>query len=488
MALAQTLARTIPMSSVDRSWFRMESPENPMMISAVLIFEQPLSVSRLKRTLDERFLTFRRFRQRVIQQGDRAYWQDDPLFHIDNHVHRIALAGDAGKRELQALVSDMNSTALDFRRPLWQIHYIDQYDGGCALLVRIHHCIADGISLVRVLLSLTDKQAEPTLRKMRPAGAPVMPARPENAFRRYTRKLFETGQTAREQASLFMKSLRSDPGYPMKLASTAGGVSFDLLKLGLAPAEPKTCLNPALSGRKQVAWADPLSLAEVKVCARALKGTANDVLLCAAAGAIQKHFNTTGETPPECGIRVAVPFNLRPLNQPIETLGNQFGLVLVSLPVEVGDPVMRFRQIQDNMNRLKRSYQAQVTYSLLDLFGRGPDVLERRALSLLSGKASAVLTNVPGPKEPVYLAGAKLKQPMFWVPQNGNIGIGMSIFSYAGTVQFGITIDRSIPVDPEAAMDYFRESFTELYNHALEKQDQVDQLTESQTAKALEVG
>jgi diacylglycerol O-acyltransferase / wax synthase len=488
MSLAQTLARRIPMSSVDRSWFRMESPENPMMISAVLIFEQPLSVSRLKRTLDERFLTFRRFRQRVIQQGDRAYWQDDPLFHIDNHVHRIALAGDAGKRELQALVSDMNSTALDTRRPLWQIHYIDQYDSGCALLVRIHHCIADGISLVRVLLSLTDKQAEPTLRKMRPIGAPVMPTRPENAVSRYARKLFETGQTAKEQASLFMKSLRSDPGYPMKLASTAGGVSLDLLKLGLAPAEPKTCLNPALSGRKQVAWADPLSLAEVKVCARALKGTANDVLLCAAAGAIQKHFNATGETPPECGIRVAVPFNLRPLNQPIETLGNQFGLVLVSLPVEVGDPVMRFRQIQDNMNRLKRSYQAQVTYSLLDLFGRGPDVLERRALSLLSEKASAVLTNVPGPKEPVYLAGAKLKQPMFWVPQNGNIGIGMSIFSYAGTVQFGITIDRSIPVDPEAAMDYFRESFTELYNHALEKQDQVDQLTESQTAKALEVG
>jgi WS/DGAT/MGAT family acyltransferase len=213
-------------------------------------------------------------------------------------------------------------------------------------------------------------------------------------------------------------------------------------------------------------------------------GTANDVLLCAAAGAIQKHFTNTGEIAPDCGIRVAVPFNLRPLHQPIETLGNQFGLVLVSLPVEVGDPVMRFRQIQHNMNQLKRSYQAQVTYSLLDLFGRGPDALERRALSLLSDKASAVLTNVPGPKEAVYLAGARLKQPMFWVPQSGNIGIGMSIFSYAGTVQFGITIDRSIPVDPESAMNYFRDSFKELYNRALDKQDQ----TSEQSAKALEVG
>ncbi len=472
------------MSAVDRSWLRMESAENPMMISAVLIFEQPLSVSLLKRILDERFLTFRRFRQRVSHRGDRVYWQDDPLFHIDNHVHRIALAGDAGKQELQALVSDMNSASLDFRRPLWQIHYIDQYEGGCALLVRIHHCIADGISLVRVLLSLTDKQAKPTLRQIRPASSRGLPASPEGGFSRTARRLLRTGQAARDQAGLFMKSLRSEPGYPMKLASTAGNISLDLLKLGLAPAEPRTCLNPSLSGRKQVAWAEPLSLADVKDCARALRGTANDVLLCAAAGAIQKHFTNTGETPPECGIRVAVPFNLRPLNQPIDTLGNQFGMVLVTLPVEVSNPVMRFRQIQDNMNRLKRSYQAQVTYSLLDIFGRGPDALERRALSLLSDKASAVLTNVPGPKEAVYLAGARLKQPMFWVPQSGNIGIGLSIFSYAGTVQFGITIDRSIPVDPESAMDYFRQSFIELYNKALEKQDQTDE----HSAKALEVG
>jgi hypothetical protein len=162
-----------------------------------------------------------------------------------------------------------------------------------------------------------------------------------------------------------------------------------------------------------------------------------------------------------------VPFNLRPLDQPIETLGNKFGLVLVTLPVEVMDPLMCFRQVQENMNRLKRSYQAQVTYSLLDIFGRGPDVIERRALDLLSNKASAVLTNVPGPKEPLYLAGSKLTQPMFWVPQSGSIGIGMSILSYAGTVQFGITVDKAIHADPDAVMGYFRESFEALSHAAL---------------------
>jgi diacylglycerol O-acyltransferase len=457
-----------PMSAVDRSWLRMDSPTNPMMISAVLVFDQPIAINRLKRTLNERFLCFQRFRQRVIHEGERVYWQDDPLFDIDNHIHRIALPGNAGKDELQALTSDLNSTSLDLRRPLWQIHYIDNYGGGCALLIRIHHCIADGISLVRVLLSLTDKTPEAKLSRL--SMPPMLPTvTPGRRLRRFTNRVLDSGQAALEQSQLFIQSLRQEPDYPLKLATTAGNIAMDLVKLGLAPFEPRTGLRSPLCGRKQVAWAEPLSLAEVKLCGRALRGSVNDVLLCAATGALQRHFRETGEHIPDCGIRVAVPFNLRPLRQPIETLGNQFGLVLVSLPVEVNDPVMRFRQVQENMNRLKRSYQAQVTYSLLDLFGRGPDILERRALALLSNKASAVLTNVPGPKEAVYLAGAKLVQPMFWVPQSGSIGIGMSIFSYAGTVQFGITIDRNINADPDAVMGYFRDSFAELKDIALQR-------------------
>mgnify|MGYP003637590738 FL=1 len=457
--------KRIPMAAVDRSWLRMDTPSNPMMISTVLVFDKPIAINRLRHLLNERFLRFQRFRQRVVDEGNKVYWQDDPLFDIDNHLHRIALPGKAGKAELQALTSDLNSTSLDLRHPLWQIHYIDNYDGGCALLIRIHHCIADGISLVRVLLSLTDKTPEP--RKQT-----TFPSRPRqqsksSTISKFLHRVLDTTEAATHQARLFIQSVREEPNYPLKLISTASGVAADLLKLGLSPFEPKTCLKSPLSGRKQVAWAEPLDLAEVKACAKALGGTINDALLCAATGALHRHFKASKEVIPDCGIRVAVPFNLRPLNQPIETLGNQFGLVLACLPVEIEDPVMCFRQVQENMTRLKQSYQAQVTYSLLDLFGRGPDILERRALDLLSNKASAVLTNVPGPKEPVYLAGSKLIQPMFWVPQSGNIGIGMSIFSYAGTVQFGITVDKAIHADPNAVMGYFRESFEALSHAAL---------------------
>ncbi len=454
-----------PMSAVDRAWFRMESVENPMMISAVLIFEDSISLPRLKRLLEQRFLSFHRFHQRVVDRGDGLEWQNDPLFDIDNHLHALALPGKGSKNDLQTLVSDMNSTPLDLKRPLWQMHYIDGYDGGCALLVRIHHCIADGISLVRVLLSLTDPTPNATVHDLR-AGK-QRPREDQRSPNLLLHRLAGNARTAIQQGQLFIQSVLKEPRYPAKLARTAGAIALDLARLGLAPFEPRTGLKSPLSGRKQVAWAEPLPVVDVKDCARILRGTTNDVLMSAATGALTRHFMERGETIPDCGIRVAVPFNLRPLRQPIETLGNQFGLVLVSLPVAISDPLMRFRQVQNNMNRLKRSYQAQVTYSLLDIFGRGPDMLERRALKLLSSKASAVLTNVPGPRQPVYLAGAKLAQPMFWVPQSGDIGIGMSIFSYAGEVQFGITVDKNIHADPTAVMSYFRESFLELHQLAL---------------------
>lgn len=448
-----------PMSGVDLSWLRMDTPENPMMISSVLIFDAPIAIADLKRVLNERFLKFRRFRQRVVEKSGKVYWQDDALFNLDNHVHRRALPGNADKAELQALVSDLNSSTMDFRRPLWQIDYVDNYQGGCAVIMRIHHCIADGISLVRVLLSLTDPTPQPGLPKPRPARPKKTVLKPLN---RWMHKAVSSAQVAGQQAGILFQSLRSEPGYALRLIGTAGDITLDLLKLGLMPFDPKTGLRQPLCGRKQVAWAEALNLNDVKRCAKAMGGTINDTLLCAATGAIRRHLLESKEAIPDCGIRVAVPFNLRPLDQPISVLGNQFGLMLVSLPIEIDTPKARFQQIQNNMDELKRSYQAQVTYSLLDLFGRGPDILERRALAMLSNKASAVLTNVPGPREAVYLAGSKLRQPMFWVPQSGSIGIGMSIFSYAGSVQFGITVDQGIQACPNAIMDYFHDSFYEL--------------------------
>ncbi len=162
-------------SGVDTSWLRMDLPTNLMVIVGVLIFEGRLEVKQLKRTLENRFLAFRRFRQKAVQDSTGAWWEDDEAFDIDSHVHRVALPGKGGKAELQAFVSDLASTPLDFTKPLWQYHLVENYDGGSALVMRIHHCYADGIAMVQVMLSMTETTAKGSLalppEEVEPAGS-----------------------------------------------------------------------------------------------------------------------------------------------------------------------------------------------------------------------------------------------------------------------------------------------------------------------------
>lgn len=458
----------VPMSAVDRSWLRMETTANPMMIGVVLVFEDPIPIGTFRRILEERFLRFRRFRQRVVTRGGKTWWEDDPNFDLDNHLHTISLPGKGDKQALQHLASDLNSTPLDFRRPLWQIHYVDRYQGGCALMVRIHHCIADGISLVRVLLSLTDDSPQSKVTNMRPAPqqAPV-----PQSWLTHTLKRART-QWDQSTATLTRtwERLKTDPQYLRKLSREGLDAGKEIVRLGLTSTEPATPLKGELCGRKKVAWAEPLDLKQVKTIAKTLGGTVNDVLLSVATAALHSYMRQAGEQIPTKGIRVAVPFNLRPLRQPIENLGNQFGLVLVPLPVSTTCPMRRFKQVQVEMNRLKRSKQAIVTYSLLNLFGRGPDNLERFALDFLSSKASAVMTNVPGPRSSIYMGGSRLLEPMFWVPQTGGVGLGLSIFTYDGKVQFGLIADKRLIDCPDDVVARFVEGFHELVNYL--KQDE----------------
>ena len=153
-------------SAVDTAWLRMDRPANLMMICGVLMLDRPLSLARLRRIVAERFLVFRRFRQRTVRTAAGAWWRDDPGFDLTAHVVAVKLAGDAGDVELQALVSKLVATPLSHERPMWQFHLVTNYRGGAALVARIHHCYADGIALVRVMLSMTDASA---------GGPPAMP-------------------------------------------------------------------------------------------------------------------------------------------------------------------------------------------------------------------------------------------------------------------------------------------------------------------------
>ena len=158
------------LSMVDAAWLRMEDPTNLMMVTGVLMLEGAIERDRLRTALEERLLSYPRFRQRVAQPAfglGQPAWVDDPNFDLDAHVHHVALPRPGGKRALEAFVSDLLSTPLDFSKPLWQLHVVETADGS-VIVSRLHHCIADGIALVQVLLSLTDTSARPSRRQPQP--------------------------------------------------------------------------------------------------------------------------------------------------------------------------------------------------------------------------------------------------------------------------------------------------------------------------------
>jgi WS/DGAT/MGAT family acyltransferase len=225
-------------------------------------------------------------------------------------------------------------------------------------------------------------------------------------------------------------------------------------------------LRGRLGVSKRVAWAEPIDLEEVKAVGRACDCTVNDVLMAAAAGALRDYMIERGDDVDGLTLRATVPVNLRPLEH-AKKLGNHFGLVFLDLPVGEGNPVRRLALVSDCMNQLKSSRQAIVAYGLLAAIGMAPQPLQELALELFSRKATSVATHVPGPPQPLYLAGCRLREMMFWVPQTGSIGVGVSIMSYNGRVHFGLIADAKLIPDPDAVTRRFGTEFDKLLYLAL---------------------
>ena len=454
------------MSRVDTAWLRMERPTNPMMITGVLMFDEQMSLPRLKRVIQQRFLSYARFRQKPVEGTTGAQWVEDEAFDLDWHVRLSGLPGKSGpaaeKKSLERFASQLASSPLDPTKPLWQFHLVERYQGGSALVARIHHCYADGIALVQVLLSLTDTSREPADAKrldkawLKHEAAPV--ARRVGAMDRYMKlggKVLEQGM-----------AMYRDPTLAGMIAKEGGEIARELVTALSLPDDPPSLLRGRLGVSKRVAWAEPLDLEEVKAVGRACDCTVNDVLMAAAAGALRGYMLDRGEQLDGMTLRATVPVNLRPLEH-AKKLGNHFGLVFLELPVGEDNPLRRLERIAECMNQLKSSRQAIVAYGLLAALGVAPAPVQELALEMFSRKASAVATNVPGPQQPLYMAGCSLRDMMFWVPQTGSIGIGLSIMSYRGQVHFGLISDARLIPDPDAVIRRFGTEFETLLYLAL---------------------
>ena len=461
------------MTYADNFWLCMDDPANLMVITAFMEFEELVDFKRLTSTVEQRLASFPRFRKKVVKSPygvGSPTWEFDKHFDIRSHVHRVALPGRGDKAELQSMVGDFMTTPLDFKKPLWQVHLIENYGEGCVILFRIHHCIADGIALVHILLSAADTDPDTIFSERVP---PVK--------RNHTTPLFPWGlegfiKTAKRAKGATLavgekllgewREVVSSPEQLVGLAKTGSEFTTDvaavLARLTVMPSDPNTAFKGDVGVRKTAVWTEPMSLDKIKIVGKAIStATLNDVLIATVTGAMRRYLKSRSHRVNELDLRVLVPVNIRKPGTEDE-LGNKFSLVFLPLPIYLEDPVLRLKEVRRRTDHLKKSADAIVHFGLLSAIGVLPPTFARYFANFFSNKASAVLTNVPGPKEPLYFAGKKINNMMFWVPRSGMIGLGISILSYDGKVTVGIAADEGLMPDPEVLLEGFEDEFNHL--------------------------
>ena len=479
------------MTKVDTAWLRMDSSANLMMIVGVWQLAPGVKYAAVCERIENTLLKYNRFKQRVMEDAAGATWVNDRKFDLANHVvletlpkPLKAVNGTNQQAALQGRVAELATQRLDPKRPLWQIHLIEDYTGpdgvkGSAMVVRIHHCIADGIALISVTMSLVDGGTPPPERRSKQVagGAEDWLADmfKDTLLKPFTDLTVKTLGAMGEGASrsLGLLDMLNDPkngarkgiNASMDAAKVMMQVVKDGAALALMPDDSKTRLKGKPGGTKKVAWCEPIPLAEVKAVGKALNCSINDVLLSCVAGALGEYLKSHGDDVTGQEIRAMVPVNLRPPDldgKQAHKLGNRFGLVPLVLPIGVENPIERVYEVRRRMTELKGSYQPLLAFSLLAVAGLLIKPAQDMLLSLFAKKTTAVMTNVPGPRDKLKFCGSTLQQSMFWVPQSGDVGLGVSILSYGGGVQFGVITDTVLCPDPQRIIDEFVPEFARL--------------------------
>ncbi len=417
-----------PVAANDAIWLQ-DTSTNPMVINGVFITDRidletfrQLFVDRIINDSDGRYA---RFRRRVERSGGRWDWVDDPDFDITRH---IVPAGDReldSTEKLRHYVGAEASKTLPAGQPLWQIQLVENFeDGGSAFLARLHHCIGDGMALVAVMFHLMEE-----LQDAGEAGpASIQPAAGAGAPGRR-----------------LLRTLQIPLAAPAILATRMLWVPDRHILHG-----------KKVSGEKRVAWTAPLDLNVVKAIKNRLGATVNDVLMATVSGAISRYIQQHGGAT-ITRLRVSMPVSVRNPAKTV-TLENRFAAVPLELPAGIAHAKERVAAVKQRMDALKRSVAPIVIYGIQSaLLKTLPQTVSRGLIDFLANKCTAVVTNVPGPQRGLSVAGRRVRSLLFWVPQRADIGVGISILSFAGKVQIGVISDTVMVPDPASLVRCFEE-------------------------------
>ena len=453
-----------PFTPVDAAWLHMDQPTNLAVIVGVMMFDTPLDYERFRAVVTERLLIYDRFKQRVKEPLlglGLPIWEVDPHFDLNYHVPRVTLAAPGDEAALQQLVGELLGEPLDRQHPLWQFIVVDHYGAGSAVIGRLHHCIADGLALVQVLLSMMDPT--PNADWQAPGAKPV-----DRSIRNLLQPAVNAINSTLTTAGALLHEGILTVAHPSRVIDAINLSSLGVMalsKLLLIKPDQPTLFRGRCGVTKRAVWSRPMPLSVVKDVAHALDATLNDVLLAAVAGALRRYLEERGEVAANLNMRAMVPVSVRPPDK-LQQLGNQFGLVILSLPVGLREPLRRLSVLKERMDQIKDTPEALVAFGLLGGMGVSPAKIEDVLLRFFAAKVSAVMTNVPGPRAPIYLTDVPLKRIMFWVPTPGNLSLGVSIISYAGEVMVGISTDAGLAPEPERIIAAFNDEFAFLQAQA----------------------
>jgi WS/DGAT/MGAT family acyltransferase len=440
----------------DSAWLALERPENPMTITVMLRVDG-LTALRFREFLRVYWMAWERFRYLPVKRSSGWWWEPDPMFDV--HHHLSVVMDHFTLESLQEWVSARLNQPLPLDRPRWKFWLAPNARGGAAVLLRIHHCYADGLSL----LGIFDRLCPPS-----PQQHPARYGASETA------DLSRWSAAAKTWLSQLMAPKESEEeAQGVAGVDESGGnqwqdagrllerVAQKSLKLVhqfseflVEPEDTATDLKRPLLGRRHCRWSEPVPLERFRSIARATKVTINDVLLSCVAAAVRTRLGIDGAELDQAVLHAAVPVDIRSrlpdeLKPAAGALGNYFGTVFVPLPVDGKSPLERLYRIKHETRRLKKSWQPGIAWGLVASATVVPESWRKPLADVFYRKASAVVSNVPGTAGARYIAGCRITGQMFWVPQAGDIGLGISIISYAGQVQFGVVADEAVLAVPE---------------------------------------
>jgi WS/DGAT/MGAT family acyltransferase len=329
-----------PLANVDAIVARaMDEPANPMVVTGVLMLERPVSLRRLRELLGAAPCSG------STDSGSESFgpfagvglpsWEEDPGFSLDHHLLVKKLSPPADQTALQAFLGAIATQPFPAGRPPWCLYFVPHYQGGSAIVVRIHHCIGDGLALVHVLLSMADQAAE--LRMADGADRPRGPLR---------------------------SSLPATVAAVTRFLPEGARHLAALGRLLLLPPDPVTRFKGRLGMSKRLVWSQAFRLEDFKRIGQATGSTVNDVLMAALAGALRRYLLEHGAVGRRLEVRGVVPVNLRPPGE-AHLLGNRFGLVFLQLPLGLVSPRTRLGEVRRRMQLLKETPGAAATFELL---------------------------------------------------------------------------------------------------------------------------